>query len=210
VEDLTDDDHQNDSLVDRSFLELEHDEMDHTELSEHLGGEDRSELPNITDRLELDNARVSLEKHDLLQGSTTGAAGEKLDPSGSHEERAASTSKPSSSRAVSPIKQKPSPSKKLRSPGPRDQANMDHTSCPICGKDLHVDNIGLNEHIDYCLSRGAIKQSTSSVSEDTPSGKSPGKEKAQARNRHERPLSRKKDSASTGQLFDFGLYRRTS
>ena len=28
--------------------------------------------------------------------------------------------------------------------------------CPICGKELAVDNDGLNAHIDYCLSRGTI------------------------------------------------------
>lgn len=28
--------------------------------------------------------------------------------------------------------------------------------CPICGKTLETDNQGLNSHIDFCLSRGAI------------------------------------------------------
>jgi DNA polymerase kappa len=28
--------------------------------------------------------------------------------------------------------------------------------CPICGKTLETDNDGLNAHIDFCLSRGAI------------------------------------------------------
>jgi DNA polymerase kappa len=28
--------------------------------------------------------------------------------------------------------------------------------CPVCGKTLETDNEGLNAHIDFCLSRGAI------------------------------------------------------
>lgn len=28
--------------------------------------------------------------------------------------------------------------------------------CPICGKTLETDNQGLNSHVDFCLSRGAI------------------------------------------------------
>lgn len=28
--------------------------------------------------------------------------------------------------------------------------------CPVCGKTLETDNDGLNAHIDFCLSRGAI------------------------------------------------------
>lgn len=32
-----------------------------------------------------------------------------------------------------------------------------HT-CPICGKAFETDNQGLNEHVDFCLSRGAIRE----------------------------------------------------
>ena len=31
-------------------------------------------------------------------------------------------------------------------------------SCPVCGKTLQTDNTGLNTHIDFCLSRGAIRE----------------------------------------------------
>ncbi|KAI1795665.1 DNA/RNA polymerase [Ganoderma leucocontextum] len=34
--------------------------------------------------------------------------------------------------------------------------------CPICGKMLETDNQGLNEHIDFCLSKGAIKAAQAS------------------------------------------------
>ena len=32
--------------------------------------------------------------------------------------------------------------------------------CPICMKDLEVDNLGLNAHIDFCLSKDVIKEAT--------------------------------------------------
>lgn len=32
-----------------------------------------------------------------------------------------------------------------------------HT-CPICSKTLEMDNRGLNEHVDFCLSKGAIRE----------------------------------------------------
>lgn len=32
--------------------------------------------------------------------------------------------------------------------------------CPVCSKRLRVDNAGLNEHIDYCLSKGTIMDAT--------------------------------------------------
>lgn len=37
-------------------------------------------------------------------------------------------------------------------------------TCPLCRKELETDNLGLNAHIDFCLSKDAIKQATSSSS----------------------------------------------
>ncbi|KAI5123920.1 hypothetical protein M0805_006338 [Coniferiporia weirii] len=36
--------------------------------------------------------------------------------------------------------------------------------CPICSRELETDNTGLNAHIDFCLSRGAIIEATSAAS----------------------------------------------
>ena len=36
--------------------------------------------------------------------------------------------------------------------------NTDASDCPICGKTLQTDNQGFNSHLDFCLSRGAIRQ----------------------------------------------------
>jgi len=36
-------------------------------------------------------------------------------------------------------------------------------TCPICSKRLRVDNAGLNEHIDYCLSKGTIMEATTDI-----------------------------------------------
>ena len=37
-------------------------------------------------------------------------------------------------------------------------AQVESQECPICGKTLQTDNQGLNAHIDFCLSRGAIRE----------------------------------------------------
>lgn len=34
--------------------------------------------------------------------------------------------------------------------------SIEHHDCPICGKHMATDNQGLNAHIDFCLSKGAI------------------------------------------------------
>lgn len=34
----------------------------------------------------------------------------------------------------------------------------DSYECPVCRKTLRTDNQGLNSHVDFCLSRGAIRQ----------------------------------------------------
>ncbi|KAG9316623.1 DNA/RNA polymerase [Chiua virens] len=38
------------------------------------------------------------------------------------------------------------------------QLEPEHHSCPICNKQLNTDNQGLNSHIDFCLSKGAIME----------------------------------------------------
>lgn len=35
--------------------------------------------------------------------------------------------------------------------------------CPVCSRTLVTDNQGLNEHIDFCLSRDAIREARSSA-----------------------------------------------
>ncbi|KIY74363.1 IMS-domain-containing protein [Cylindrobasidium torrendii FP15055 ss-10] len=61
-----------------------------------------------------------------------------------------------------------SPSKK-----PKSKAHSSRTSkpallaeqeCPICGKTMEVDNQGLNDHIDFCLSRDVILQAQTEAS----------------------------------------------
>lgn len=42
----------------------------------------------------------------------------------------------------------------VKQPGPEIQ------ECPICGKEMETDNLGLNAHIDFCLSKNVIKEAT--------------------------------------------------
>lgn len=41
--------------------------------------------------------------------------------------------------------------------------------CPICSKELMVDNAGLNAHVDYCLSKGTIMQAATATASSGPS-----------------------------------------
>jgi DNA polymerase kappa len=48
-------------------------------------------------------------------------------------------------------------------PTKRTRAAESH-ECPVCGKALQTDNHGLNTHIDFCLSRDAIREAQSEAS----------------------------------------------
>uniref|UniRef100_D8Q961 DNA polymerase kappa n=1 Tax=Schizophyllum commune (strain H4-8 / FGSC 9210) TaxID=578458 RepID=D8Q961_SCHCM len=79
---------------------------------------------------------------------------------------AAQSSKPISYTAARSSSTKPSskpPSKPPRSPSPTEEQH----DCPICGKTLAADNDGLNQHIDWCLSRGAILEAQRQSSRTT-------------------------------------------
>ncbi|KAI0645925.1 DNA/RNA polymerase [Trametes meyenii] len=73
-------------------------------------------------------------------------------PSGNSPPSRPSSSKAASvatSRSVSPNKQ---------NSGYDSEAPPSFLECPICGRLLETDNQGLNEHIDFCLSKQAIKE----------------------------------------------------
>lgn len=58
------------------------------------------------------------------------------------------------------------PSSKSLNPKSRTKINKGEASdaeqqCPICSKVWATDNVGLNEHIDFCLSKSAIMAATS-------------------------------------------------
>lgn len=61
-----------------------------------------------------------------------------------------SSSKPSSSTKPPPGLKRP------RSPSVTEISK--ELTCPICSKTMQTDNRGLNEHIDFCLSKGAIRE----------------------------------------------------
>lgn len=49
----------------------------------------------------------------------------------------------------------------------------EHHTCPICSKQLKTDNQGLNAHIDFCLSKGAILDAQAEASSPKKSGQKP-------------------------------------
>lgn len=85
-------------------------------------------------------------------------------------------SKRESPRSVTPI---PQPSRGntpgvlaragFRTPMPRSREATPATPresfvCPICSRELETDNSGMNAHVDFCLSRDAIREATSASS----------------------------------------------
>jgi len=54
----------------------------------------------------------------------------------------------------------PGNSSKPKSRSNKAKAPNTEQECPICSKVWETDNAGLNEHIDFCLSKGAIMAAT--------------------------------------------------
>ncbi len=44
-------------------------------------------------------------------------------------------------------------------------------TCPICSKAMQIDNRGMNAHIDFCLSKGAIREAQAMASTSAPKSK---------------------------------------
>jgi len=65
------------------------------------------------------------------------------------------STKPFSSRPMT-VKPKSTQTEVITSNSVR--VSKESQQCPICGRTLDTDNQGLNSHIDFCLSRGAIRQ----------------------------------------------------
>ncbi|KAL1723935.1 hypothetical protein EV715DRAFT_190536 [Schizophyllum commune] len=129
------------------FHEEEENEPD---LSQH---DDVAHLSQNDDRAGVSAADFGLE------GDGEGGQGS---ASSSKPVSVAQSSKPVSHAAARSTSVKPTsyaastkpPSKRPRSPEPAEEDEQH--DCPICGKTLATDNDGLNQHIDWCLSRGAI------------------------------------------------------
>ncbi|KAF8070684.1 IMS-domain-containing protein [Lyophyllum atratum] len=52
-------------------------------------------------------------------------------------------------------------------PGESSKTSIETHDCPLCGKALRTDNQGFNSHIDFCLSRSAIRQAHAEASSPT-------------------------------------------
>lgn len=73
--------------------------------------------------------------------------------------------------------------------------------CPVCGKTLETDNEGLNTHIDFCLSRGAIMEAQAEASQpSTKGGKYKGWPKPESKKKFEikPPVSKGKPPGKRG------------
>ncbi|KAL1680328.1 hypothetical protein EV122DRAFT_208059 [Schizophyllum commune] len=122
---------------------------------------------------------AQLSQHDDNAGVSAADFG--LEGDEEHGERPTSSNKPASaampskpvsytaarSTSAKPPSKRPPSSKRPRSPSPTEEEQHD---CPICGKTLATDNDGLNQHIDWCLSRGAILEAQRQSSRTTNQG----------------------------------------
>ncbi|RPD54731.1 DNA/RNA polymerase [Lentinus tigrinus ALCF2SS1-7] len=133
-------------------------------------------MPGYTDEADADAEHLAdMEEqsgvNDMKPASNIGAAARP--PSSSASQRAC-TAKPSSSASgpTSPRKKRISSSTNDER-GTSSDASAPLLECPICGKLLETDNQGLNEHIDFCLSKQAIKEAqTASLKPPSHSGSS--------------------------------------
>ena len=115
--------------------------------------------------------------------------------------------KPSTSKPVS--RQKPL-SSAAPVPAPPEKDDEDAAvatvtlECPVCGRALETDNQGLNEHVDFCLSRGVIREAqTASLAATKPKPLSQGSasgggEGAPMRHKGHKPPSRQGHSGKNG------------
>ncbi|KAF8554205.1 DNA/RNA polymerase [Imleria badia] len=63
------------------------------------------------------------------------------------------------------------------------QERGEHHACPICGKTLKTDNQGLNAHIDFCLSKGAILEAQAEANSPKKLGQKPESSTSKKRKR---------------------------
>lgn len=84
---------------------------------------------------------------------------------------------------------------------PADDLEPPLLECPICGRMLDTDNQGLNEHIDFCLSKQAIKEAqTASLNlKPSSSGESSGQTKKTASRKPQARSKAKPDSSGHGE-----------
>ncbi|CAG7854755.1 DNA polymerase IV {ECO:0000255/HAMAP-Rule:MF_01113} Short=Pol IV {ECO:0000255/HAMAP-Rule:MF_01113}; {ECO:0000255/HAMAP-Rule:MF_01113} [Serendipita indica DSM 11827] len=86
----------------------------------------------------------------------------------------ASSHEPMPSQDTSPLPSKRAKTRPDHSSTSRkkpDELRSEQHICPICSKTLQTDNTGLNEHIDWCLSRSAILEASASETLNAGHGK---------------------------------------
>lgn len=115
-------------------------------------------MPNFHEDLEVDDDALQEDDGELTNPQEPTSARSTTDPGPSKppshaahhdDEKASSPSLASSTKRPRPQRQSPDLSS--------DEHLESHT-CPVCSKTMQTDNSGLNAHIDFCLSKGAIRE----------------------------------------------------
>ena len=95
----------------------------------------------------------------INSAGTTSKAGPSRSRATSHPPQvSASVLKTKPSSSSNPTKRKRTPSVTHDGIPAIDVDDIQTHTCPICSKTLETDNRGLNEHVDFCLSKGAIRE----------------------------------------------------
>ncbi|KAF8904417.1 hypothetical protein CPB84DRAFT_1960811 [Gymnopilus junonius] len=86
---------------------------------------------------------------------------------------------------------------------------LETQECPICGKTMQTDNQGLNAHIDFCLSRGAIREAQVEASKASkePQSKYKGWHKPESIKKPESKQSKPRSTSSKGKPSSFSNRR---
>lgn len=123
-------------------------------------------MPNFYEDLEVDEVPISAEGGQREVRPPHSATS----TSGSGSGRVPTTDVPLTGASIRPSRPT-SPSKLtslfVPSLGLEDDAPSMSQTCPVCSKTMQTDNQGLNAHIDFCLSKGAIREAQAMASSGT-------------------------------------------
>uniref|UniRef100_A0A8H8CPL3 DNA polymerase kappa n=1 Tax=Psilocybe cubensis TaxID=181762 RepID=A0A8H8CPL3_PSICU len=133
----------NEELEDHDYMEEampgyhEHDETDYKLEDDSFEGDEIIDLTNIQENLD---TSISPSRRPPHSTSNAHASASDLGP----------PSRPRSNSEAKPF-------------SPKSIKAVETHECPICSKTLETDNQGLNAHVDFCLSRGAIMEAQGSA-----------------------------------------------
>lgn len=134
----------------------EHDERD-LDPSQH--DEDEDDRPRVTGQGVAASERLGMDMPKLKPRPPVSAPARSFPNANDASAPDRGTGTSTATRVAKPVSTSnaaSSPSLRVRSSKPR--ISKEPLQCPVCDKTILTDNEGLNAHIDFCLSRNAIRE----------------------------------------------------